>query len=256
MSGERSVRARARPAVVGAAMALLGVIASAPVASADTIGAVATAASAWGCAPGLDLIQASPAATYTVTAAGSITGWSTQGGPDTGGLALAVWRPTSVAGTYTIVGLSAGQVPAPNILNSYSLGSFSIPVLPGDVIGLRTTSGIADCLTKTGVATDQFVYSSTQVTTAGATETFPLSNTTYTLNVTATLVPASQPTPTPTPTPTPKPTPTPTATPTPGPVSGGHHDSDDPGESGDDDSDSSSGSFHAKRGDDIYLTAF
>jgi hypothetical protein len=72
--------------------------------------------------------------TYTVPRGKwMIKSWSTQAGPLGGQMALVVFRPTAVANQYKVVGVSAVQTLAANVLNTFDT---KIPTKTHDLIGL------------------------------------------------------------------------------------------------------------------------
>lgn len=71
-----------------------------------------------------------------------ITSWSTEAGTDGGSMALEIWRPTSTARVYKLVGISPTEVLTPSKLNTFRLAS-PIAVKKGDLLGFDVTT--ADC---------------------------------------------------------------------------------------------------------------
>ncbi len=80
----------------------------------------------------------SSGASYAVPAPGGvITSWSTNAGPGVGQLLeMKVFRPVGL-GTYAVVAHDGPRALAPSVLNTFPV---SIPVLPGDVVGLAVLS--------------------------------------------------------------------------------------------------------------------
>jgi hypothetical protein len=94
------------------------------------------------CPPHYEFIQGSVAdggPSYDVPAPGGvITSWSTMAGADVGpGARLKVYRPTSDADTWTVVGESAEKILTPNVLNSMPT---RITVQAGDRIAFRAAN--------------------------------------------------------------------------------------------------------------------
>ncbi len=117
---------------------------AAPAHASTQIGMVATS-DADNCTPNTEFMQntvgtGGPTPSYDVPAPGGvITSWSTKPGPGTGtGARLKVYRPTSDANTWTVVGESAAKILTPDTENT---GLTRISVQPGDRIGVRTASG-------------------------------------------------------------------------------------------------------------------
>jgi hypothetical protein len=142
---EAGMRAR-----LTAGLGLIGLIAAlwvAPAASASTatIGAAALPSDTLfaGCSSPCDYMQETTAAgspSYVVppVPAGqppwSITSWSALGGAGDGSAALDVWRPTGSPDEFRLISVG-DQLPFPtNVLTSHAV---SIPVLPGDHLGVR-----------------------------------------------------------------------------------------------------------------------
>ncbi len=92
-----------------------------------------------GCLQGFDWVQGMTAPTspsYVVPAgATEVTQWSTFASYFPSTAELEIWRPTSSAGTYVLVGLSPIEAIQPNVLNTFQLAS-PIPVQAGDVLGI------------------------------------------------------------------------------------------------------------------------
>jgi hypothetical protein len=67
----------------------------------------------------------------------TITSWSVRGGTVQGFARVLVWRPTGTHGQFRLVGQGSNTIVDPGTIPSIGV---SIPVQPGDVIGLRTDS--------------------------------------------------------------------------------------------------------------------
>ena len=130
-----------------------------------------------------DLVQASVTTgnSYVVPGSGTITGWSTYGGPSSGSLKLKVFRLIAAPATYQAVG-HAGAQSVTGAGTSGNTFSASIPVQAGDVLGLNGTS---DCILS-GVGGQRLQYMGDLSDGASATFTTPASGR---LNVQATFVP-------------------------------------------------------------------
>ena len=124
-----------RRATLLLASAAIGLAAPGPAGAATQIGEVFTPAS--NCGTNFASFQtSSPGGQYTVPSSGVITAWSYQGGGLATQLRFKVARPAG-GNDLTIVGASAVQAAAAGQLNNYAV---TIPVQPGDVIGLRFAS--------------------------------------------------------------------------------------------------------------------
>jgi hypothetical protein len=138
-------RPSARAGLILAALAA-GVLAlsSIPASAATVIGS-ATGTVGLGCSGNMDTVQLTSAGVgYAVPAPGGvITSWSTTALNNLGPAGLLVWRPTTTAGTFTLV---AATTPAPLTLglNTFNLTT-PISVQAGDVLGLRS-EGRTDCI--------------------------------------------------------------------------------------------------------------
>ncbi len=188
-----TIRASVRSGLVAVALAAaMWGTAAIPV-SAATVGATGAAIA---CAPGLDTIQlTSTGASYAVpTGGGQLTDWSTQSGPETGPAALLVWRPTAVAGTYTLVGVSPFVALTPNAMNTTKLAA-PIGVQAGDLLGVRT-QGMTDCLMYSTAGNSIGYYNLAPLAAAGGSEAFTTHPRAFDLNVSVT-VGAGAPAPTP-----------------------------------------------------------
>jgi hypothetical protein len=95
-----------------------------------------------GCAPDNDWAQLSPASgnPYTVPGEGTITSWSTIAGAGAGQtMSMKLWRPVFDK-TYTLVGHDGPRMLTASALNTFPA---SVPVRPGDVLGLHSGSPTA-----------------------------------------------------------------------------------------------------------------
>jgi hypothetical protein len=57
------------------------------------------------------------------------------GGPGDGSASLEVWRPTSTSGEFQLIVIGPEQAFPTNVVTSHAI---SIPVLPGDMLGIRS----------------------------------------------------------------------------------------------------------------------
>jgi hypothetical protein len=77
-------------------------------------------------------------ASYVVPGTGTITSWSHNAAATAGQmLTMKVFRKVADPATYAVVGHEGPRAPAPAVLNGFPA---SIPVKPGDVLGLNTAS--------------------------------------------------------------------------------------------------------------------
>jgi hypothetical protein len=138
------------------------------------------------CGSGMDTVQmASPTVSYAVpTGGGTITDWSTLAGPSTGPVALEVWRPAAVAGTYTLVDIGPSTPLVANTLNNFHL---AIPIVAqaNDLLGLRL-EGYAECVGYTGLSAEAYGYV-VQATPAKGAAGVMRAAPSYRLNVSATV---------------------------------------------------------------------
>ncbi|HVS48681.1 MAG TPA: hypothetical protein VHJ99_07260 [Candidatus Dormibacteraeota bacterium] len=183
-----------------ASIALIGMVFSANAAFAATVigSAAGTVTST---SAGFDTVQISwSSGTYAVPAGGGfITLWSTQAGPLAGPVGLQVWRPTTTAGTYLLVGASPLVTLTPSMMNDIPLLT-RIPVQEGDLLGLRI-EGRATYGQYTSSATDTYGSKQSVNPAVGVIDTFT-NNTFFQLDVAATVEPAITPPPPPPPPPT------------------------------------------------------
>ncbi len=79
-------------------------------------------------------------ASYTVPEGSwTVTDWSTQADATGGSMSLLIFRPTSTAGSYLVVGATTPVSPlTPNVLNTFPA---SISVQGGDILGLWVSAG-------------------------------------------------------------------------------------------------------------------
>jgi hypothetical protein len=94
-----------------------------------------------------DAVQAGVAAggpTYTAQRKSKITSWSTMAGKDGGVLEMEIWRPTTTADSYALVGMTPRGTLTPYALNTFTLKP-PIQVAPGDLLGFRQESQYLDC---------------------------------------------------------------------------------------------------------------
>jgi hypothetical protein len=66
-----------------------------------------------------------------------VTSWSARGGNFAGTGALEIWRPTAVANQFQLITVGAQQPFPANVVTAQDV---SIPVLPGDHLGVRSGS--------------------------------------------------------------------------------------------------------------------
>jgi hypothetical protein len=181
-----------------ASIALIGMLLSATAALAATVGsATGTVTST---SAGFDTVQMSttvPGAYAVPLGGGNITTWSTLAGPLAGPVGLQVWRPTLTTGTYVLVGASPLVTLTPNTLNTFTLAA-PILVREGDLLGLRI-EGRATYGSYTSSPAD--VYGSFQAANpnpaGGAIDAFA-ANTSFLLDVAATVEAVIPPPPPPT----------------------------------------------------------
>jgi hypothetical protein len=182
-------RPAARVGVVAASFALLAIVVSPSVAFADANLGSPTANTTCSL-PGLDSVQLSssdPTISYVVPAGGgSITSWNSQSLGFTGLVGLQVWRPTSTAGTYQLVGASPLVVPAGTAITLAT----PIPVLAGDMIGMHIEGTVA-CGTGTSSGLDSWAYAFGPTPQPLGTEAFNPPSNAFRINMSATLSTAS-----------------------------------------------------------------
>jgi hypothetical protein len=145
LAGRRvTFHAPARMGAIAAALAAAAtlLLPNAALASTQTIGSAVGDVDCGGIAADTIQLSSSGTTSYAVPTGGvSISSWYYQVGSDTGSINLLIWRPTAPS-TYTLVAVS----PTVNLADSTSTFTLDapIPVLPGDVIGLRL-SGPLTC---------------------------------------------------------------------------------------------------------------
>ena len=176
----------ARVGAIATPLAIIAMLLMTNAAFAATIGS--TGPSLTTCNLGLDLVQTSTAPispSYVVGADGVITEWSTFTGPALGQIGLEVWRLSTAPATYQLVGASPLVTPlAINTPTSFPLVT-SIPVLAGDLLGLRL-EGPGSCLLPGGVG-DTLGYFSGPNPALLSTETMNVYPVASLLNVSATV---------------------------------------------------------------------
>jgi hypothetical protein len=178
-------RPAARVGVVAASLALLAIVISPSAAFADANLGSATANTTCSL-PGLDSVQLSssdPTISYVVPAGGgSITSWNSQSLGFTGLVGLQVWRPTTTAGTYQLVGASPLVVPTGTAVTLAT----PIPVLAGDMIGLHIEGTVA-CGTGTSSGLDSWAYAFGPTPQPLGTEAFNPPSNAFRINMSATV---------------------------------------------------------------------
>jgi hypothetical protein len=176
-----------------ASIALIGMVLSANAAFAATVIGSATG-TVTSTSAGFDTVQISwSSGSYAVPAlGGSITSWSTQAGPLAGPVGLQVWRPTTTALTYVLVGSSPLVSLVPSTLNTFTLAT-PIAVQEGDLLGLRI-EGRATYGQYTSSATDTYGAKQSVNPAVDAIDAFT-NNTFFQLDVAATVEPAVTPPP-------------------------------------------------------------
>src|SRR5262249_26558571 len=116
-----------------------------PAGASVTIGQLASAPPMTACAPAArDRVQptVSSGNTYVVPATGTITSWSHNFADADQSLTMKVFRPVAES-TYVVVGHDGPHPLTDGALNTFTT---SIPVKPGDVLGLNSSaSGINAC---------------------------------------------------------------------------------------------------------------
>jgi hypothetical protein len=143
-------------ALSGLVVALLGgFMVTAAVAAPVTIGQTSASAN-YVCVQEIDTQSGvASGAGYAVPAGGGLlTSWSTFAGSDGGVMSLMIFRPTAVAGSYTVVAESPVQTLTASVLNTFTA---SIALQGGDLIGFWSDG--ADCGTITNDAGDLNPYS-------------------------------------------------------------------------------------------------
>jgi hypothetical protein len=134
---------------LAAGLGLIGLIAAlwvVPAASAETttIGAAAATGPTGGAAANFTVVQratdpASPSFAVPQVPAGSgpwtVTSWGALGGAGDGSAALEIWRPTGTMGELRLIAIGPQQAFPTGVLTTHSV---SIPVVPGDHLGLLT----------------------------------------------------------------------------------------------------------------------
>jgi len=126
-----------------------------------------------------------------------ITSWSAEGGLVNSLLALEIWRPTTTAGSYVLVGVSPPEVIIANTLNTFTLSS-PIPVQAGDVLGQLSSFASQYCfVTGSGPVEDvvgSAATSGTALPTPGTSVAFSELSFAAELNIAVTGISTSMPT--------------------------------------------------------------
>lgn len=99
---------------------------------------------------------------YEARVAGVIKIWSYYGAY-AGSVAFEVWRPTGAPNTYTLVAITGSKAIADGsgVVTFHTGPTRTIPVLPGDHIGLHMAPGISgqlSCVLYTGRSADQYAW--------------------------------------------------------------------------------------------------
>jgi hypothetical protein len=180
-----------RPLVPLLAAFVLG--AGAPAASGSIpLGQVA-AAPTGDCGANFDFIQGSVAAgnSYTVPAAGTITSWSSSAGIGAGPGAqftIKVFRPVAAL-RYSVVGHDG---PRPLAGSGVSTFASNLPVKPGDLLGIHTSTIGTNCTgPETGLSADTLLFRGTSDLADGSSEVFTQENDHGRFNIAAQLAPAN-----------------------------------------------------------------
>ena len=186
------IRRSARAAVIGSVAAVATMMLSTTAIAATTVGSVAPTPAP--CSGGYNTVQlSSTGASYAVPAGGgSIASWSIRAGTGTGPVGLEVWRPTSVSGSYLLVGASPLSTLIPNVLNTFTLAA-PIATQAGDLLGLRV-GGPAACGQSTTNGGDTYGWTTGPAAAVGTTVAMRRA-TNLQLNVAATMGAAALPTP-------------------------------------------------------------
>lgn len=178
---------RLRLLALAAAFATLALCSNAGAAP-ITLGQLAAPGKALDCSPsdGRDEAQTAIAAGngYVVPTAGLLTSWTTRT-EKSGSMGLKVFRP--VAGQHLVLAADGPKTLTPGLLMTFPV---SIPVLPGDLVGIELPSFAgAGCYFKTGLEGDVHAYHLKTVA-VGGTVKFEGSSNGGRLNISATLQPA------------------------------------------------------------------
>jgi hypothetical protein len=145
------------------------------------------------CATNFDFAQQSVAAgnSYTVSATGTITSWSSSAGIGAGpGAQYTIKIFRQVAGlTYTAV---AHDGPRPLSGSGVSTFASNLPVKPGDVLGIHTSTTGTNCTgPETGLPEDTPLFRGVSDLGDGSSGTFTAENDNSRLNIAAELTPAN-----------------------------------------------------------------
>jgi len=111
-----------------------------PAAAAVTIGQLAPGTASAGCNQENDWVQPTVTSgnSYVVPGTGTIISWSNNAAPDPGQmLAMKIFRKTGDPNVYTVVGHDGPHPLAGGLVNTFAT---SIPVKPGDVLGVHATN--------------------------------------------------------------------------------------------------------------------
>lgn len=188
--GNNPTSSLARGMFVAAVVGALSLAAVSSAGAAVTVGQIAPTTPTPTCMSPVDRVQptVSTGMTYVVPVAGTINSWSTNAGASAGALKLKVFRPlTGTAGAYTAVGSDGPQTLTLNTVNSFPA---NIAVMPGDLIGLNSFSGLPNC--SFVQAGDQyFRTAATSDLAVGTTETLATPVTNRRLNIQAVISPAN-----------------------------------------------------------------
>jgi hypothetical protein len=174
-----------RVALASTSAALLAVVMASSSPASVTIGQVVPAAVA--CADNNNWAQTSVASGngYTVPGTGTITSWSHSAGTGLGQtMTMKIWR--QVAGlSYTAVGHDGPRTLTPSVVNIFPT---SIPVKPGDILGLRSGMNVSACLS--GITSGDSLLGGADDTVDGEQADFPSTFLRH-LNITAVFNPSN-----------------------------------------------------------------
>jgi hypothetical protein len=176
-----------------APLAAIAFMASAsPAGASIPLGQVA-AAPTGDCATNFDFAQQSVAAgnSYTVSATGNITSWSSSAGVGAGpGAQYTIKVFRQVAGlTYSVVGHDG---PRPLAGSGVSTFESNLPVKPGDLLGIHTSTIGTNCTgAETGLSADTPLFRGMSDLADGSSGAFTAENDNARLNIAAELVPTN-----------------------------------------------------------------
>lgn len=168
VAGQRvTFRASARIGAIAASLAAAAALLLPTAAFASTIGSAVGDSYCQGVtADTIQLTSSNPR--YAVKTDGAITDWYFQmASSDTGTVSLLVWRFDSTTG-YNLIAVSP-PVNLSDPASTFTVGSQSIPVLAGDLIGLRI-SGAVTCYSSTATGDTFGIALSTTGDTTGLTD--------------------------------------------------------------------------------------